>query len=270
MAEITEAKPAAQHGSARTGGDQVLMSEKLCASIGIPAGARVLDIGCNVGHAALHAAIAAARRQAKVTAIHLREPMLERARARAEFEGVAEDIEFMHADAAAMPFADASFDYVVSTLGAVFLPDQEGAAKEMARVLRPGGILALTAFTHQSLPSQVYDMFGRLFPHGPRPQRHHYEWADGPRAGELLKPYFRGVTVQYESFDSCYASAGAAFDATARLNPNIQGLLARSTPEQHEQIRSGFITIADRTNRATDGTFMGPMDYGVITGVRAG
>lgn len=269
MAETTAASPAAQDNSAKLSADQVIVSEKLCALVAIPAGARVLDIGGGPGHSALHAAIAAGRRRAKVTAIHLREPVLERARARAKVESI-DGVEFMHADAIAMPFPDASFDFVLSTLGVVFVPDQEAAAKEVARVVRPGGVIALTAFTRQCLPSQVYDLMGTIFPDAPRPQRAHYEWSDGARAGQLLNPYFHDVRLQVDSFDSCFASSATAFDLTSRWNPNIQLMLSRSTPEQIEWLRSGFISIAERTNRATDGTYMGRTDYAIITGVRAG
>lgn len=268
MAEGTGAAPAGQDNSAKLYVDQVIVCEKLCEMVAIPAGARVLDIGCGPGHSVLNAALAAGRRRAKVTAFHVKEPVLERARARAEMEAI-EGIEFIHGDPTALPFADGSFDYVLSTLGMVFLPDQEGAAKEMARVLRPGGTIALTAYTRQSLPSQVYDLTGTIFPNAPRSERHHYHWSDGARAGELLNPYFHSVQLRMDSYDSCFESAAVAFDATSRWNPNLQRMLSLSTAEQIEQLRSSFISIADQTNRATDGTYMGKMDYAVITGVRA-
>ena len=81
--------------------DSVIVSEKLCASLAIPAGARVLDIGCGTGHTA----IAAARRRAVVTGIDINERSLARARLRAEAEGL-DSIEFMTVDAASMPFPD--------------------------------------------------------------------------------------------------------------------------------------------------------------------
>lgn len=269
VADATEAKPAGIDNSAKLYVDQVIASEKLCALLDIPAGARVLDIGTGPGHSVLNGALAAGRRRARVTAIHVKEPVLERARARADLEAI-DGIEFIHGDPTALPFEDGSFDYVLSTLALVFLPDQEAAAKELARVVRPGGTIALTAYTRQSLPSQVYDLSGKVFPNAPRPPRHHYEWSDGARAGELLNPYFHAVRVQTDSYDSCFPSPAAAFDMTANWNPNLQVMLSRSTPEQIEQLRSGFIAIAERVNRATNGTYIGRMEYGIITGVRAG
>lgn len=243
----------------------VIATEKLCEQLQISAGARVLDIGCGTGHAA----IAAARRHANVTGIDINEESLSRARRRTEVEGLS-GIDFMTADAAGMPFADAGFDVAVSSFGFVFLPDQEGAARELARVVRPGGTVGLTAYTRQSIPSQIYDLVhGILQPPG-KPPRAHYEWSNGPRAGELLKPYFHGIRVTYDSYDSCYMSSAESFDHVSRSNPNIRAALARCDKDQVGRFRERYIAILDRHNRATDGTFMANMDYAVISAVRAG
>ncbi|WP_066556465.1 class I SAM-dependent methyltransferase [Croceicoccus bisphenolivorans] len=247
--------------------EQAIISEKLCELLAIPAGARVLDIGTAMGHSALYASIAAGRRRARVTAVHTRPHVLERARQRARVEAL-DDIEFMEADATALPFDDGQFDYVLSTLGINFLPDQEAAAGVLARMVRPGGVIGLIAFSRHSLPSRVYDMFGTLLPHIPRPPHHHYEWADGPRAGALLSPAFHDVKVMLDSYDSCFASTEEAFDRTSRWNPNMEALIERSPPELVAKVREGYIDIARSINQATDGTFMGRIPYGIVTAVR--
>ncbi|WP_051374121.1 MULTISPECIES: class I SAM-dependent methyltransferase [Paraburkholderia] len=243
--------------------EQALATERLIAELGFSAGTRVLDIACGTGHAAL----AAARRRAQVTAVDIDETSLARARRRAEAEAL-DGIDFQSADARAIPFADGSFDVALSTLGLVFLPDQEAAACELARVVRPGGVIALTAYTAQSIPAQVYEMVQELVKPPGRPEHPHYAWSHGPRAGALLNPWFDLVRVRYQSTDTCFPSAAASFGHVSRWNPNIRGLLTRLTAPQRQTFREGYITILERHNRATDGTFIASMDYAVITGVR--
>lgn len=240
-------------------------TERLVRSIGIPAGARVLDIGTGTGHAAL----AAARRRAIVTGIDINNEVLDLARARADAEGLT-DIEFRHADALQMPFENGSFDYVLSTLGLVFVPDQEAAARELARVVRPGGTIALTAHTTNGVASQIYELVNGLAKDPNKPARPHYTWSLGPRAGELLTPYFREVRVRYDSFETCFPSPQACMDSVTRSNPNIRRVMERLPAEDVKTLREGYLRIINSFNRATDGTYMANMDFAVITGVRGG
>jgi ubiquinone/menaquinone biosynthesis C-methylase UbiE len=245
--------------------DSVIASEKLCAALAIPAGARVLDIGCGTGHTA----IAAARRRAVVTGIDINERSLERARLRAQAEGLG-SIEFMTIDAAAMPFEDASFDYALSTLGIVFLPDKERAARELARVVRVGGVVAFTAYTRHSIPGQIYDLVNSLYRNPTMPAVPYYAWSEGATAGALLGSYFHNIRIRLDSFDTCFPSATAMFDHVSTWNPPIRMALEGSTPGVRQTLRQGCISIMERCNRATDGTFMANMDYAIVTGVRSG
>ena len=123
-------------------GTQILLSsELLIESLDVHAGERVLDVATGSGNAAL----AAARRGCTVIGIDYVPELLERARLRAAAEGVV--AEFIEGDAEALPFEDASFDVVASVFGAMFAPDQDQAARELARVCRPGGRIGLVAHT---------------------------------------------------------------------------------------------------------------------------
>jgi len=108
----------------------VSASEALIQSVDPHAGARVLDVACGSGNASL----VAARRHCEVSGIDYVPALIERAKQRAAAEGTA--IDFKVADAQVLPFADATFDAVVSVFGVMFAPDQPKAASELLRVCR--------------------------------------------------------------------------------------------------------------------------------------
>src|SRR5215204_4987305 len=85
--------------------------------------------------------LAAARRFCEVVGIDYVPMLLDEGRQRAEADGLA--IDFRECDAEAIPFADASFDVVLSTIGVIFAPDQEKAANELMRVCKPGGRIGM-------------------------------------------------------------------------------------------------------------------------------
>src|SRR6187402_1807544 len=118
-----------------------IVGELLAEAADIRAGQRVLDVAAGNGNATL----AAARRFADVTSTDYVPALLERGRRRADADGL--QVAFQEADAEALPFADASFDRVISTFGVMFAPDHQQAAAEMIRVCRPGGRIGLASWT---------------------------------------------------------------------------------------------------------------------------
>src|SRR5215471_13702387 len=118
--------------------------------LGIPPGARVLDVACGTGNTA----IPAARAGARVTGVDIATNLLEQARARAAAEGV--DATFQEGDAERLQFPDASFDFVVSVYGAMFAPRPELVAGEFLRVCRPGGKIAMGNWTPAGFVGQMF------------------------------------------------------------------------------------------------------------------
>src|SRR5262249_49923554 len=98
------------------------------ASCNIPAGLKVLDVACGAGQTALPLA----RKGCQVTGLDLAANLVEAARKRAQAEGLA--IQFDEGDAEQLPYPDASFDVVFSLIGAMFAPQPEKVAAELARV----------------------------------------------------------------------------------------------------------------------------------------
>jgi ubiquinone/menaquinone biosynthesis C-methylase UbiE len=147
-----------RHRSMWSSGDYALMVETFLLPLGprlvdacaIEAGARVLDVASGTGNAA----IPAARRGATVTASDLAPALLEAGAARPEAAGLA--LDWVAADAENLPFEDASFDVVMSSIGVMFAPHHAAAADELVRVCRPGGTIGLLSWTPDG-------MLGALF-----------------------------------------------------------------------------------------------------------
>jgi len=131
-----------------------IVGEELAERMDLTPGARVLDVAAGNGNATL----AFARREGRVTSTDYVESLLVRGRARAEAEGL--DIQFMIADAEALPFETASYDAVVSTFGVMFTPDQKTAAAELARVCRPGGQIGLANWTPEGFIGRLFKTLG--------------------------------------------------------------------------------------------------------------
>ena len=135
-----------------------IVGEDLAEALDIRAGERVLDVAAGNGNATL----AAARRFAQVTSTDYVQELLDKGRERARAEGLA--VRFQAADAEALPFADGSFDVVVSTYGCMFTPDHSRTASEMLRVTRPGGRIGMANWTPQGFIGRLFKVIGAHVP----------------------------------------------------------------------------------------------------------
>ena len=120
------------------------IGQRTVARLGLPAGAKVLDVGCGTGASALPAAQAVGR-DGFVRGVDLSARLLDRARAKATARGLA-NVEFRLADMTALGYPDHCFDAVVSVFSIFFVPDMEGLVRELWRMVRPGGKLAVTTW----------------------------------------------------------------------------------------------------------------------------
>ncbi|HEY8773664.1 MAG TPA: methyltransferase domain-containing protein [Gaiellaceae bacterium] len=158
--------------------------DAVVTALGLVPGARVLDVATGTGAVALRAA----ERGAVVTAVDISAELVERGRRAATDAGLS--IEFLSADAERLPFAPRSFDAVASAQGAVFADDREAVACELARVCRPGGVLALTCPIAAGFPFELarilasFRMGARDAWSGP------FAWGDPAEARRLLGPDF--------------------------------------------------------------------------------
>jgi O-methyltransferase StaMB len=117
------------------------LTDMMIERLQVGPGARVLDIGCGLGGPAIRLAQATG---AEVVGISVSRKQVEKANQLAEAAGVSGKVGFQHGDAMNLPFDDASFDAVWMLESVMQMPDRTAALTEAARVLRPGGRLALT------------------------------------------------------------------------------------------------------------------------------
>jgi SAM-dependent methyltransferase len=156
-----------------------IVGETLAEAADVRAGEAVLDVAAGNGNATL----AAARRFARVTSTDYVPSLLEKGRLRAEAEAL--DVAFQVADAEALPFADASFDVALSTFGVMFTPDQQRSAGELARVVRPGGRIAMANWTPDGLIGRLFRVIGAHLP-PPAGLRSPALWGTEARLRELF------------------------------------------------------------------------------------
>jgi len=137
------------------------LGPRLVEASGIGPGMHVLDVGAGTGNAS----IPAAQRGASVTASDLTPELLEAGRHRAEGAGVS--LGWVEADAEHLPFDDASFDVVISSIGVMFAPHHQAAADELVRVTRPGGRIGLLSWTPEGMIGGLFRTMGPFAPPPP-------------------------------------------------------------------------------------------------------
>jgi SAM-dependent methyltransferase len=125
-------------------------------NLDVAAGCELLDVACGSGQVALWAA----RDGVKVTGVDIASNLVERARKRANAEGL--KAHFIEGDAEALPFEDGSFDVVVSLIGAMFAPRPELVARELLRVCSPGGMIAMGNWTPGGFVGQMFKAIARF------------------------------------------------------------------------------------------------------------
>ena len=136
------------------------LGPRLVQACGIGPGMRVLDVAAGTGNAS----IPAAERGAEVTANDLTPELLEAGRRRAEAQGL--ELEWVPADAEQLPFDDASFDVVMSSIRVMFAPHHQDAADELVRVCKPGGTIGLLSWTPEGM---IGALFATMKPFAPPP-----------------------------------------------------------------------------------------------------
>jgi SAM-dependent methyltransferase len=231
-----------------------IVGESLCEALDLRAGSRVLDVAAGNGNATL----AAARRFCEVTSTDYVGTLLEAGKVRALAEGQA--IAFQEADAENLPFADGSFDVVLSTFGVMFTPDQQIAAAELARVCKPGGKIGLANWTPESFIGQLFKTIGR-YVSPPAGVKSPALWGTRARLEELFGGTAREIRTTSRHFTFRYRSPEHWIEVFRTwYGPTNRTFAALDAAKQAEFTRDILALIA-RDNRSGDGTMVLPAEY---------
>ena len=232
----------------------VLIAEQLVDSADLPAGGRVLDVAPGRGNAAL----AAARSGGTVTGLDYVPELLARGHSRAAAEGL--DVEFLEGDAEDLPFADASFDGVLSCLGVMFTPDQDRAAAELLRVCRPGGTIALASWTPSSFVGEMLRTVGAHVP-PPAGIRSPLVWGTESQLAELFGDGISGLKTASRTFVFRFRSA-EAFAGFFRDNYGpVHKAFAALDEAGRERLWVDLVDLAVRHDRRAGPSVAIPSEY---------
>lgn len=231
-----------------------IVGESLAEAMDLRGGMRVLDVAAGNGNATL----AAARRFCDVTSTDYVPDLLRFGRLRADAEGLA--VDFREADAEALPFADDAFDAAVSTFGVMFTADQERAAQELVRVVRPGGRIGLANWTPEGFVGQMFRLIGAYVPPAPG-VRSPAQWGTHARLAELFGARAESIRATPREFVFRYRSPEHFVEVFRTYYGPVHKTFAALEPGRRETFTRELLALLANGNRAHDGTLVLPSEY---------
>jgi ubiquinone/menaquinone biosynthesis C-methylase UbiE len=221
----------------------------LVEAAGISAGQRVLDVATGSGNVAMRAAEAGA----DVVASDLTPENFEAGRREAGARGV--ELEWVEADAEALPFEGGQFDVVTSVFGVMFAPDHQKAADELVRVCRPRGTIGLISFTPDGLGGEF---FGTLAPYMPAPPpgaEPPVMWGSEDHVQELFGDRLESLeTTRKEYVESADSPSDYCELFKQTFGPVVTTYASLADqPDRLAALDRDFLDYATRSNSGTEG-----------------
>lgn len=236
------------------------LGHRLVEALAIRPGEEVLDVAAGNGNASLPAAAAGAR----VVASDLTPELLEAGRRRGEAAGL--DLRWEQADVEQLPFADASFDVVMSCIGVMFAPRHQRSADEMLRVLRPGGRLGVLSWTAAGVVGGLLAAMKPWMAPPPPGASPGLLWGDEEHVRGLLGDRADQVSMATETFnvDLFPGATDLRTFFAAKYGPTIAAY--RTAGEAHRAELDAAIDDVWERYRNADGTM--DWEYAVLTASR--
>lgn len=273
MSAVSDTELKARHRAMWASGDYPSMVEtfllplgpRLVQACGIGPGMSVLDVAAGTGNAA----IPAAQTGAKVTASDLTPEIMEAGRRHAEAEGLT--LEWVEADAEHLPFEDASFDVVMSSIGAMFAPHHQEVADELVRVCRPGGTIGLLSWTPEGMIGALFRTMGPFAPPPPLGAQPPPLWGSEEHVAELF-----GARVDFHTLERDMLEI-TAFEHPrdygehfkARYGPTIAAQANARRTEREAEFNEALDRFCDEWNRGTPDEARFEKEYLLAVGTRA-
>ena len=229
-----------------------IVGERLCEAVDLCAGEFVLDVAAGNGNATL----AAARRFADVISTDYVPTLLDRAQERAIAERLT--VKFRQADAESLPCKDDKYDVVLSTFGVMFTPDQEKAASELTRVVRPGGRIGLACWTPDGFIGQLFKTMGRHVP-PPAGVKSPALWGTEARLAELFPNH--KITATRQTFNFRYKSAEHWLDVFRTFYGPTRRAFAALAADEQAALQADIFKLLARMNRGGTSSLIVPSEY---------
>jgi ubiquinone/menaquinone biosynthesis C-methylase UbiE len=230
-----------------------IVGEDLCEALDLKPGSKVLDVAAGNGNVTL----AAARRWCDVTSTDYVPALLANGRERAAAERL--KVDFREADAENLPFADQSFDVVVSTFGVMFTADQDQAASELLRVCKRGGKIGMANWTPEGFIGQLFKTLGKHLP-PPAGVKSPALWGTRARLDEMFGKAAE-IDAQPRMFVFRYKSPEHWLEVFKTFYGPMLKAFAALEPAKQNALRNDLLALAGQFNRATDGSMAVRSEY---------
>ena len=227
---------------------------ELVAACAIGPGQHVLDVAAGTGNVAIRAA----QTGATVVASDLTPENFEAGRRAARAVGAT--LEWVEADAEALPMANDEFDVVTSAFGAIFAPDHQKTADELLRVCRPGGTIGMANFTPDGTSGAFFELFARHAPAPPPGALSPVLWGTEAHLRRLFGDRVASLEITHRSYPERAESPRAYVEFFKRTFGPAIGVAAslRHDAERAAAFERDFLDFAQRENR---GQADGPAEY---------
>lgn len=239
------------------------LGPRLVDACGIGPGMRVLDVAAGTGNASIQAALAGA----DVVASDLTPELFEAGRRRAEAAGV--ELEWVEADAENLPFEDASFDVVMSSIGVMFAPNHRCAADELVRVCARGGTIGLLSWTPEGMIGALFRTMGPFAPAPPPGAQPPPLWGSEDHVRELFGDRVEWRTLARDTLEvtAFRAPGDYATHFKERYGPTIATQANARRNGREEEFEQALDAFVHEWNRGDDAALF-EMEYLVAVGTR--